>query len=92
MSVDCLTSGIKKDKFKTKAFDRSATEIYCVRALAFSPDGAKLAVAQSDGCVFVYRYSGFYVLYQRLEQVSIVWEKNGVRRKRYATNSIAQDR
>lgn len=31
------------------------TKNYVVRAMAFSPDSTKLAVAQSDGIVFVYK-------------------------------------
>jgi len=48
-------SGEKKDKFKTKALDPNSIASYIVKALAFSPDSTKLAVAQSDQCVFVYR-------------------------------------
>lgn len=44
----------KKDKFKTKAADPN-TSAYLVKGLAFSPDSTKLAVAQSDNIVFVYR-------------------------------------
>lgn len=47
--------GDKKDKFKTKAADPNSTAAYLVRGLAFSPDSTKLAVAQSDNIVFVYR-------------------------------------
>lgn len=47
--------GEKKDKFKTKALDPNSIASYIVRALAFSPDSTKLAVAQSDQCVFVYK-------------------------------------
>jgi intraflagellar transport protein 172 len=48
-------NGEKKDKFKTKASDPNNTGAYLVRGLAFSPDSTKLAVAQSDNIVFVYR-------------------------------------
>eukprot|EP01135_Chromosphaera_perkinsii_P005322 Nk52_evm3s343 gene=Nk52_evmTU3s343 len=47
-------NGEKKDKFATKAADKSARH-YVIRALAFSPDSVKLAVAQSDCIVFVYK-------------------------------------
>lgn len=47
--------GEKKDKFKTKGADPNSTGAYLVRGLAFSPDSTKLAVAQSDNIVFVYR-------------------------------------
>lgn len=48
-------NGEKKEKFKTKAADPNSTGAYLVRGLAFSPDSTKLAVAQSDNIVFVYR-------------------------------------
>lgn len=48
-------SGERKDKFKTKAADPSSTQSYVVRSMAFSPDSTKLALAQSDNIVFVYR-------------------------------------
>jgi intraflagellar transport protein 172 len=48
-------AGEKRDKFKTKAADGNAAGAYMVRGLAFSPDSTKLAVAQSDSIVFVYR-------------------------------------
>lgn len=46
--------GERRDKFKTKSADGSSTS-YVVRGTAFSPDGTKLAVAQSDSILFVYR-------------------------------------
>ena len=48
-------SGERKDKFKTKAADPTSTQNYVVRSMAFSPDSTKLALAQSDNIVFVYR-------------------------------------
>lgn len=48
-------SGERKDKFKTKAADPSSSQNYVVRSMAFSPDSTKLALAQSDNIVFVYR-------------------------------------
>jgi hypothetical protein len=49
--------GEKRDKFKTKAADAAAQPAYVVRGMAFSPDSQRLAVAQSDGAVFVYRWA-----------------------------------
>ena len=49
-------NGDRKDKFKTKPADSASTTNYIVRAMAFSPDSTKLAIAQSDNIVFVYRY------------------------------------
>lgn len=48
-------TGDRKDKFKTKAADPSSSQNYVVRSMAFSPDSTKLALAQSDNIVFVYR-------------------------------------
>ena len=48
-------TGERKDKFKTKAADPSSSQNYVVRSMAFSPDSTKLALAQSDNMVFVYR-------------------------------------
>lgn len=47
--------GERKDKFKTKAADSNSTQPYIVRSMAFSPDSTKLAIAQSDDIVFIYR-------------------------------------
>ena len=49
-------AGERRDKFKTKPAD-AASSSYVVRGTTFSPDGTKLAVAQSDAILFVYRYS-----------------------------------
>jgi intraflagellar transport protein 172 len=49
-------NGDKKDKFKTKAADPNGPGAYLVRGMAFSPDSTKLAIAQSDNIVFVYRF------------------------------------
>jgi intraflagellar transport protein 172 len=46
--------GEKQDRFSTKPADKAA-RTYIVRAIEFSPDGTKLAVAQSDNIVFVYK-------------------------------------
>mmetsp|Transcript_26109 Transcript_26109/g.57041 ORF Transcript_26109/g.57041 Transcript_26109/m.57041 type:complete len:1764 (+) Transcript_26109:195-5486(+) len=48
-------NGERKDKFKTKPADAANTTNYIVRAMAFSPDSTKLAIAQSDNIVFIYR-------------------------------------
>ena len=42
------------DKFSTKPADKSP-KTYVVRAMHFSPDSTKLAIAQSDNIVFVYK-------------------------------------
>jgi hypothetical protein len=50
-------AGERKDKFKTKPADAQAgITNYIVRAMGFSPDSTKLAIAQSDNIVFVYRH------------------------------------
>jgi intraflagellar transport protein 172 len=46
--------GEKQDRFSTKPADK-AQRTYIVRAIEFSPDSSKLAVAQSDNIVFVYK-------------------------------------
>jgi intraflagellar transport protein 172 len=49
-------NGEKKDKFSTKPGDPSASRTsYVIRGIAFSPDSTRLAVAQSDNIVFVYK-------------------------------------
>lgn len=48
-------NGEKRDKFKTKPSDQGGSGTYIVRSMAFSPDSTRLAVAQSDNIVFVYR-------------------------------------
>ena len=49
--------GVQRDKFPTKPADKDkpGAKSYAVRGLAFSPDSTRLAVAQSDGSVFVYK-------------------------------------
>ncbi|GAB9470746.1 hypothetical protein Gpo141_00007983 [Globisporangium polare] len=47
-------TGERKDKFSTKPADKGEKN-YVVRALEFSPDSSKLAVAQSDNIVFIYK-------------------------------------
>ncbi|CAG9326113.1 unnamed protein product [Blepharisma stoltei] len=46
--------GERKDKFPTRPAEKGQMS-YVVRALAFSPDSTRLAVAQSDNIVFVYK-------------------------------------
>ena len=46
--------GRPADKFSTKPADRGP-KTYVVRAMSFSPDSTKLAIAQSDNIVFVYK-------------------------------------
>ena len=51
-------NGEQKDRFATKAGAESAVgggRNYSIRAIEFSPDSSKLAVAQSDNIVFVYK-------------------------------------
>ncbi|KNC55624.1 intraflagellar transporter 172 [Thecamonas trahens ATCC 50062] len=49
-------SGERKDKFATKpGGGKGAAKSYKVVAMAFSPDSTKLAIAQSDSTVFVYK-------------------------------------
>eukprot|EP01065_Artemidia_motanka_P041067 TRINITY_DN5263_c0_g4_i1.p1 TRINITY_DN5263_c0_g4~~TRINITY_DN5263_c0_g4_i1.p1 ORF type:complete len:1760 (+),score=631.40 TRINITY_DN5263_c0_g4_i1:78-5357(+) len=47
--------GDKRDKFATKPAESRGPKTYVVRGMAFSPDSAKLAIAQSDNIVFVYK-------------------------------------
>ena len=46
--------GEKRDKFSTKPAQKGPKN-YLVRDIAFSPDSTKLAIAQSDNIVFVYK-------------------------------------
>lgn len=46
--------GEKQDRFSTKPADKAA-RTYAVRCIEFSPDSSKLAVAQSDNIVFIYK-------------------------------------
>lgn len=49
-------NGEKRDKFATKPMDNAnGKESYMIRAIAFSPDSTRLAVAQSDNIVYVYK-------------------------------------
>eukprot|EP01063_Lacrimia_lanifica_P008046 TRINITY_DN1519_c0_g1_i1.p1 TRINITY_DN1519_c0_g1~~TRINITY_DN1519_c0_g1_i1.p1 ORF type:complete len:1768 (+),score=790.58 TRINITY_DN1519_c0_g1_i1:95-5398(+) len=48
-------NGEKRDRFSTKPIDSRGPKTYMVRGMVFSPDSAKLAIAQSDNVVFVYK-------------------------------------
>jgi intraflagellar transport protein 172 len=48
-------NGERRDKFATKAADPKAAKTYVIRGMQFSPDSTKLAIAQSDNIVFVYK-------------------------------------
>jgi intraflagellar transport protein 172 len=47
-------NGEKRDKFSTKPADKGPKN-YIVRAMAFSSDSSRLAIAQTDAIVFVYK-------------------------------------
>ncbi len=47
-------NGEKRDRFSTKPAEKGPKN-YIVRGLSFSPDSTRLAVAQSDCIVFVYK-------------------------------------
>lgn len=51
----CDENGERRDKFSTKPADPKGSRSYVVRGMAWSPDCSKLAVAQSDNIVFVYK-------------------------------------
>eukprot|EP00698_Gefionella_okellyi_P025059 TRINITY_DN9055_c0_g1_i1.p1 TRINITY_DN9055_c0_g1~~TRINITY_DN9055_c0_g1_i1.p1 ORF type:complete len:1722 (-),score=456.28 TRINITY_DN9055_c0_g1_i1:33-5198(-) len=48
-------NGERRDKFSTKPADAKGARTYLVKGLAFSPDSTKLAVAQTDNMVFIYK-------------------------------------
>ncbi|EGF80053.1 hypothetical protein BATDEDRAFT_11418, partial [Batrachochytrium dendrobatidis JAM81] len=48
-------TGEKKDRFSTKPADQKTARSYYICGLAFSPDSTRLAIAQSDCAVFVYK-------------------------------------
>ena len=47
--------GERRDKFATKSGDSKGPRTFVIKGMAFSPDSAKIAVAQSDFSLFVYR-------------------------------------
>lgn len=49
-------NGEKRDKFTTKPSDSANGKTsYVIRSIAFSPDSSRIAVAQSDNIVYVYK-------------------------------------
>ncbi|KAJ1524676.1 hypothetical protein HK096_001193, partial [Nowakowskiella sp. JEL0078] len=48
-------TGERKDRFATKPADPKTGTKYTIVSMAFSPDSTKLAIAQSDCVVFVYK-------------------------------------
>lgn len=49
-------AGKKRDKFSTKPADSEAgKKSYIIKSIAFSSDSTKIAVAQSDCIVYVYK-------------------------------------
>lgn len=57
--------GEKRDKFSTKPIDsKYGKKSYVVKSIAFSPDSTRLAVAQTDNIIFVYKLGDdWYVMY-----------------------------
>lgn len=51
----CDENGERKDKFSTKPADAKSAKNYTVRGMCWAPDCTKLAIAQSDNIVFVYK-------------------------------------
>ncbi|GFY01521.1 intraflagellar transport protein 172 homolog [Trichonephila clavipes] len=50
------SNGEKRDKFSTKPADSAyGKKSYVVKGMAFSPDSIRIAIAQSDNIVFVYK-------------------------------------
>lgn len=48
-------NGDLQDKFPTKPGDKALNKSYSIRGLEFSPDSTKLAIAQTDDYVFIYK-------------------------------------
>ncbi|KAI5074597.1 hypothetical protein GOP47_0010558, partial [Adiantum capillus-veneris] len=48
-------SGALKEKFATKPADAKGSKLYIVIGMVFSPDSTKLAIAQSDDIIFIYK-------------------------------------
>ena len=48
-------NGERCDKFSTKPADSKGPKSYIVTGMVFSQDSTKLAVAQSDNIVFIYK-------------------------------------
>lgn len=79
-------AGERKDKFTTKPSDPAASKTsYAIRGLAFSSDSTRLAVAQSDNIVFVYKLGEAWnekkVICNKFPQsaavASMLWLANG---------------
>lgn len=77
----------KRDRFSTKPAEKGPKN-YIVRGLCFSPDSSRLAVAQSDCIVFVYKLGlewgevstkGLYCvcacLYKAASRAAVCWSK-----------------
>ncbi|KJH41170.1 hypothetical protein DICVIV_12854 [Dictyocaulus viviparus] len=48
--------GVVKDRFSSKPFDQKyGKKSYIIKSICFSPDSSKLAVAQTDNVVYVFR-------------------------------------
>uniref|UniRef100_G0U5A8 Intraflagellar transport protein IFT172,putative n=1 Tax=Trypanosoma vivax (strain Y486) TaxID=1055687 RepID=G0U5A8_TRYVY len=47
--------GERRDRFPTKAADGKNGKSFVIRGMMFSPDSSRIAIAQSDGLVAVYR-------------------------------------
>eukprot|EP00758_Cryptobia_borreli_P006432 Tbor_TRINITY_DN5154_c0_g2::TRINITY_DN5154_c0_g2_i1::g.26242::m.26242/K19676/IFT172; intraflagellar transport protein 172 len=47
--------GERREKFSTRPADAKVSKSFVIRGMTFSPDSTKLAVAQSDYIIFVYR-------------------------------------
>ena len=75
-------NGTKKDSFSTKP--AGANKNYMIRDILFSPDSTKLAIAQSDKIIFVYKLGSSWgdkkTICNKFEQSSsiscMVWSRN----------------
>lgn len=70
-------NGERRDKFSTKPSDpANGKTSYVIRGLQFSPDSSRLAVAQSDNIVYVYRLGESWndkkVICNKFSQPSVV--------------------
>lgn len=80
-------NGDRKDKFSTKPSDPTASRAsYVIRGIAFSADSTKLAVAQSDNIVYVYKLGDNWndkkVICNKFTQPSavscLIWLSSGI--------------
>ena len=75
--------GERKERFQTKAATK-LNKAYVVRDMAFSPDSTKLAIAQSDNIIFIYKLGNVWgdkkSICNKFQQNSpvtcIVWPKD----------------